>query len=50
MERFENYEKGFNKKYYIEVCTTIWGCVPVDVKWATNTNIYLEYIKQDLES
>ena len=25
---------------YIETCQAIWGCVPCDVLWATETSIY----------
>lgn len=25
---------------YIDICETIWGCVPYDVNWAQGTNIY----------
>lgn len=25
---------------YIEICEIIWGCVPCDVIWATETTIY----------
>lgn len=28
------------KQKYIETCLKIWGCVPVDAKWAINTQIY----------
>jgi len=28
------------KSEYILICQKIWGCVPVDIDWATETDIY----------
>lgn len=28
------------KEEYISISLRIWGCIPVDVKWAINTKIY----------
>jgi hypothetical protein len=28
------------RQHYIDVCATIWGCVPVDVDWAMQTPIW----------
>ena len=25
---------------YIDICETIWGCVPIDVDWAIETKPY----------
>lgn len=40
------------KEQYIEVCETIWGCVPIDVDWAMGTAIYkneeTNYLKKTL--
>ncbi len=30
------------KQRYITVCEYTWGCVPIDVEWASETNIYKE--------
>lgn len=30
---------------YILICRTIWGCVPVEVDWAMETNNYKEMEK-----
>jgi hypothetical protein len=30
------------KQRYITVSEYTWGCVPIDVDWATGTNIYKE--------
>lgn len=43
--KFENKPKGFNKKQYIELAYSIWGCVPVDVDWAIGTSMYKERLK-----
>ena len=32
------------KPGYNEICLTLWGCIPIDVQWAKNTNLYKEYI------
>lgn len=29
---------------YIRICEKIWGCVPCDVNWAIETNIYKNQI------
>lgn len=31
---------------YIEVCETIWGCIPCDVIWATETSIYKNHLQK----
>lgn len=28
------------KNKYLIICEIIWGCYPIDVEWAINTNIY----------
>lgn len=28
------------KQKYITICQYTWGCSPIDVNWAINTNIY----------
>jgi hypothetical protein len=28
------------KKQYAAICEKIWGCIPVDVEWAMQTNTY----------
>lgn len=38
-----------DKGTYETICYTIWGCVPVDVNWAINTNIFKE-AKQALKT
>ena len=43
--KFENQPKGFNKKQYVELAYSIWGCVPVDVDWAIGTSMYKERLK-----
>ena len=30
------------KQRYITISEYTWGCVPIDVDWATGTNIYKE--------
>lgn len=30
------------KQRYITITEYTWGCVPIDVDWATGTNIYRE--------
>ena len=37
------------KEIYIEVCSLVWGCVPVDVEWAMETKIYQEAEKKYLK-
>jgi hypothetical protein len=37
------------EKQYEEICLTIWGCIPLDITWAKNTNLYKE-AKQKHES
>ena len=31
---------------YISICLDIWGCVPVEIDWATNTNVYKSKINE----
>ena len=40
--KFVNAEE---KTKYIYICEIIWGCVPVDVDWATSTGIYQQAAK-----
>jgi len=44
--KFENKPKNFNKKQYIEISYELWGCVPVDVSWAIETNSFKLLIKK----
>ena len=30
------------KQKYVTICELTWGCSPIDVDWATGTNIYKE--------
>ena len=34
--------KKKDKETYVEICSLIWGCVPVDVDWAMGTKFYQE--------
>lgn len=39
------FSKNLNKEQktkYISICEIIWGCIPVDVDWATQTKLYKE--------
>lgn len=31
---------------YVEICEVIWGCIPCDVIWATETAIYKNYLQK----
>ncbi len=53
MSEFYQIINGEKKKYpfksgefkiYEEVCLTIWGCLPLEVSWAVETNIYKEQL------
>ncbi len=35
-----SFDTAKEKRHYIDVCTNIWGCVPVDVDWAMETPIW----------
>jgi len=28
------------KEEYVSICETVYGCIPVDVEWATSTEVY----------
>lgn len=30
------------KKIYEKTCLHIWGCIPLDIFWAINTNFYIK--------
>jgi len=33
------------KEKYIFICEKLWGCCPIDVNWAMNTNLYKNYLE-----
>jgi len=45
MEFNRNLKKA-EKEKYIEICSSIWGCVPIDIDWAIGTNSYKESLKK----
>jgi hypothetical protein len=47
--KFSKNLKKKDKELYIKICTKIWGCVPIDVDWATRTNIYKSALKKEIE-
>ena len=38
------FQSNIDKNNYIKICTKIWGCVPCDVNWAKNSNLYKQFI------
>ena len=40
MDFSRKFKNRKEKQHYIDICTTIWGCVPVDVDWAIQTLLY----------
>lgn len=44
--KFSEKLKKKDEEKYIEICTQLWGCVPVDITWAINTKPYIEYLKK----
>jgi hypothetical protein len=36
--------KGYNKNE-VKICFLIWGCVPIDYKWAKSTIIWKQAVK-----
>lgn len=35
------------KKIYIDNCFVIYGCVPHDINWAMNTQVYQKHINKN---
>lgn len=44
--KFENKDA---QRQYIETCLELWGCVPCDVRWATETSLYKNKIIEKCE-